>query len=134
DFFCSPKFTCAIGDFMGERADTLDFVPLTEEQPLGNFEIFKQYTELVERQLEEFIRSEGLTVKDVCDACMAAQSSESHMHLAAIDYLVASTEYESFMQLAYDHACMKFYEPDEQTAWDPEGEALEAAQGSAQAV
>lgn len=28
-----------------------------------NFDIFKQYTTLIEQQLEEFIRSEGLTVK-----------------------------------------------------------------------
>ncbi|KAG2449073.1 hypothetical protein HYH02_005822 [Chlamydomonas schloesseri] len=123
EFFCSPKFTCAIGDFMSENAEKLEFVPLDGEQPLQNFDIFKNYTSMVEQQLEEFIQAEGLSVKAICDACAAAQNNENHMHIAAIDYLVASTEYESFMQLAYDHACMAAYEPNELTAWDPEEEA-----------
>ncbi|GFR39877.1 hypothetical protein Agub_g379 [Astrephomene gubernaculifera] len=128
DFFCSPKFTCAIGDFMSEQTPLVQFVPLDEEQPLQNFDIFKQYTQLVERQLEEFIQSEGLTVKDVCAACSAAQDDEAHLHFAAIDYLVASTEYESFMQLAYDHHCMAVYQPDDLTEWDPEAEGAVAQQ------
>ncbi|KXZ44085.1 hypothetical protein GPECTOR_74g699 [Gonium pectorale] len=93
---------------------------------LLNFDIFKEYTQMVERQLEEFIRAEGLTVKDVCAACAAAQDSESHLHLASIDYLVASSEYESFMQLAYDHACIHagYDESEEEGA---EAEAAAAA-------
>ncbi|KAG2495594.1 hypothetical protein HYH03_006194 [Edaphochlamys debaryana] len=131
DFFCSPKFTSAIGDFMGENAGKLVYAPLDEEQPLSNYDIYKAYTQLIERQLEDFIASEGLTVKDVCDACAAAQDSAEHMHLAAIDYLVASTEYEAFMQLAYDHHCMTLYEPDESTAWDAKEGAPEVAEAAA---
>ncbi|GIL43920.1 hypothetical protein Vafri_1502 [Volvox africanus] len=123
DFFCSPKFTCAIGEFMGENAAKLAFVPFEEEQPLQNYDIFKSYASIVERQLEEFIHSEGLTVKDVCDACTVAQNAESHTHLAAIDYLVASTDYESFMQLAYEHHIVSSYGPD----LTEEEEAEEAA-------
>ncbi|GLC43381.1 hypothetical protein PLESTF_000427400 [Pleodorina starrii] len=124
DFFCSPKFTCAIGDFMGENADKLAFVPLEQEQPLQNYDTFKAYASLVERQLEEFILSEGLTTKAVCDACTAAQNAESHSHLAAIDYLVASTDYESFMQLAYEHAVVAAGGPDEE---EEEGAEAEVA-------
>jgi hypothetical protein len=40
-FFCSPSFTSAIGDFMAKHAEQLDFVPLDQEQPLRNHEIFK---------------------------------------------------------------------------------------------
>eukprot|EP00198_Chlamydomonas_reinhardtii_P000679 XP_001690014.1 predicted protein [Chlamydomonas reinhardtii] len=127
EFFCSPKFTCAIGEFMSENAEKLEFVPLDGEQHLQNFDIFKQYTSMVEQQLEEFIQAEGLSVKAICEACAAAQNDDSHMHIAAIDYLVASTEYESFMQLAYDHACMAAYEPNELTAWEPEAEGTREA-------
>lgn len=42
--------------------------------------------------------------------------------MAAIDYLVASTEYESFMQLAYDHFSMGQYDPEEGEEWAPEPE------------
>lgn len=120
EFFCSPKFTSAIGDFLSTNTSELEFKPIDEEQPLKNFDIFKQYTTLIEQQLEEFIRSEGLTVKSVCEACASAQ--ETHSHMAAIDYLVASTEYESFMQLAYDHFSMGQYEPEEGEEWAPEPE------------
>lgn len=48
---------------MGENSEKLAFVPLKEEQPLQNFDTFKAYASLVERQLEDFIRDEGLTVK-----------------------------------------------------------------------
>jgi hypothetical protein len=33
--------------------------------------------------------------------------------MTCIDYLLASTEYESFMQLAYDHAQLSQYQPEE---------------------
>ncbi|EFJ43463.1 hypothetical protein VOLCADRAFT_106791 [Volvox carteri f. nagariensis] len=112
---------------MGENAGKLEFVPLEEEQPLQNFDIFKLYATLVERQLEDFILSEGLTVKDVCDACTTAQNAESHTHLAAIDYLVASTDYESFMQLAYDHYVVANF------GSDMEDEAVEQAAEAATA-
>lgn len=34
EFFCSPKFTSAIGDFLSTNTSELEFKPIDEEQPL----------------------------------------------------------------------------------------------------
>ncbi len=34
EFFCSPKFTSAIGDFLSTNTSELEFKPIEEEQPL----------------------------------------------------------------------------------------------------
>lgn len=62
----------------------------------------------------------------IFEACVKAQQAQDGSWLTCIDYLIASTEYESFMELAYDHFCMGAYEPNDVTAWDA-GEVDEEA-------
>lgn len=61
-------------------------------------------------------------MQEVYDACVKAneKADEKANWLTCIDYLLASTEYESFMELAYDHYCMGAYEPGEDEEWDAE--------------
>lgn len=120
-FFCSAQFTSNIGDFMARRGPDLEFKPLEEEQPLRNHDIYKEYTHLVERQLQSFITEQGVSPQAVYEACAKAQAdAQGSSWMTCLDYLVACTEYEEFMQLAFDHCSVSTYEPSEGAASDPE--------------
>ena len=71
-----------------------------------NHDIFRQYTEMVEGQLQKFMEDEGLSPDDIYAACNSAMTSPEARSLTCLDYLMASTEYDSFIDLAFDHACM----------------------------
>mmetsp|Transcript_28499 Transcript_28499/g.52454 ORF Transcript_28499/g.52454 Transcript_28499/m.52454 type:complete len:157 (+) Transcript_28499:46-516(+) len=116
-FFSSPNFTSAISNFFGEESSKIEFVDPEGEQPFSNFDEFKKYTDLIEQQLESFIVSEHLTSKEVVEACIAAKGSNNASQFTCVDYLIASTEYETFMQLAYDYSTISNYVPDESTEW-----------------
>lgn len=102
EFFCSPSFTTSVGDFLSSKAGDIEFKDLEEEQPHINFATFQEYQQMVERNLQSFLASEGISQKAVVDACLEAQNSGSG-YLTCIDYILACTEYEEFMQLAYDY-------------------------------
>ena len=72
-------------------------------------ELYLQYTALIEGQLEAFLKEEGVPVA----ALLAAASGEASGAYTCIDYLVASTEYEAFLQLMGDFCAM--------SSWDAEG-------------
>jgi hypothetical protein len=44
--------------------------------------------------------------QEIFGACEKAMAVGQASWLTCLDYLTASTEYESFMDIAYDHACM----------------------------
>uniref|UniRef100_A0A7S0WVR0 Cilia- and flagella-associated protein 36 n=1 Tax=Chlamydomonas leiostraca TaxID=1034604 RepID=A0A7S0WVR0_9CHLO len=110
DFFCSPKFTTALGEFLSQHGDELEFVPPEETQPLKNHDIFMRYQDLVEQQLTSFLGERGLRAQEVFEACASAQAAGDAGFRTCVDYLLACTEYESFMQLAADHVHLREYE------------------------
>eukprot|EP00798_Chlamydomonas_sp_ICE-L_P013406 gene13408-19257_t len=103
DFFGSPGFTSALGEFLGKYSCELEYKDFAEDQPLKNHDIYQKYTDLVEQGLQKFMLDGGLKQEAVIEACQKAQESGDRTWLTCIDYLLASTEYESFMELAYDH-------------------------------
>eukprot|EP01062_Namystynia_karyoxenos_P041949 TRINITY_DN30628_c0_g1_i1.p1 TRINITY_DN30628_c0_g1~~TRINITY_DN30628_c0_g1_i1.p1 ORF type:complete len:153 (+),score=57.77 TRINITY_DN30628_c0_g1_i1:83-541(+) len=109
-FFCSPQFTCAVGDFMRENGERVELVGPDEEQPPVNMEVFRAYCDLVEKSLEEHLQAEGLSQQAVLDACRSEQGGGDAARFACVEYLLASTEYGAFMQLVADHARMAQYD------------------------
>ena len=78
----------------------------------------------MERLLQEFIESKDLSIDQVFEACKHQSESATAGSLLCLDYLLASTEYDSFMQLAYDHVQIASYNPSGPLTemWDPEVE------------
>ena len=70
-------------------------------------------------------------LQEVYEACKKAHETGSANWLTCIDYLLASTEYESFMELSYDHYMMSAYDPDEDEEWDAPEEEGEGDEHSA---
>mmetsp|Transcript_28815 Transcript_28815/g.81185 ORF Transcript_28815/g.81185 Transcript_28815/m.81185 type:complete len:165 (+) Transcript_28815:69-563(+) len=124
EFFSGPEFTSAVGDFMSDNVPQLEFVDLTLEQPLKNHGIFTKYNEMVEILLADFLASQSTSAEEVYAACKRLQESGQTTAMVCLDYLLASTEYREFMQLAYDHSMLCSYNPDAVATqmWAPEEE------------
>lgn len=61
DYFSSPEFTSAVGEFLSANANAIQFVAQEAEQPLQNHQIFQEYTSVVEQQLQKWLTKESLS-------------------------------------------------------------------------
>ncbi|KAK3270566.1 hypothetical protein CYMTET_21041 [Cymbomonas tetramitiformis] len=113
DFFASPDFTAALGQFMGENCHNVEFVPAEDEQPLQNHDIFCKYTGLVETLLNDFMKCENLSSEEVYEACRRVKEGGENAWVTCVDYLLAATEYTHFMQLIADFRRMEEYDGEE---------------------
>eukprot|EP00193_Tetraselmis_chui_P001496 CAMPEP_0177762140 /NCGR_PEP_ID=MMETSP0491_2-20121128/6182_1 /TAXON_ID=63592 /ORGANISM="Tetraselmis chuii, Strain PLY429" /LENGTH=158 /DNA_ID=CAMNT_0019278167 /DNA_START=69 /DNA_END=545 /DNA_ORIENTATION=+ len=111
DFFSGAEFTTAVGDFMSANVAELEFKDLDGEQPLKNYDLFKKYNSMIESLLGKFLEENKLEVGAVYEACKQGRESGDATANVCIDYLLACTEYESFMELAYDHQQLSSYVP-----------------------
>lgn len=135
DFCSRPDFTESIATFSAEHAHEFATGPVEGEHPvraslaplrdarprqsaltlsstpclqLRWHELYLQYTSLIEGQLETFLKEEGVPVA----ALLSAASGETDGSYTCIDYLVASTEYDAFLQLMGDFCMMGAWDAD----------------------
>mmetsp|Transcript_57175 Transcript_57175/g.124235 ORF Transcript_57175/g.124235 Transcript_57175/m.124235 type:complete len:101 (+) Transcript_57175:899-1201(+) len=73
------------------------------EHPLRWNELYQEYVSMIESKLEEFLAAESIPIEDV----IAAVSDSIQRQHTCIDYLLATTEYPSFLQLMQDFVSMQ---------------------------
>merc|ERR1712070_935696 len=76
----------------------------SDEQPLHTHELYKEFTAMIEAQLESFLADGTVSSAQLFQACKEAK--ERGDAVPAMDYLLASTEYEGFVQLMIDFKSM----------------------------
>jgi hypothetical protein len=106
DFFASPDFTSTIGDFLEATSARFQFFDIDVEQPLEHFACYEAYQRLVEQATEGFIAKEGWTAERLVEAAAACQAAGNHSAFTSVDYLVATTEFSSFVQLVSDFSSL----------------------------
>eukprot|EP00753_Platysulcus_tardus_P017077 PLAT6257.1.p1 GENE.PLAT6257.1~~PLAT6257.1.p1 ORF type:complete len:217 (+),score=102.08 PLAT6257.1:40-690(+) len=121
-FFLTATVTSAISDFVREEAADFELVALDEEQPLQNMDIYRRYTELIERELQRFLDAEGITSRQLYHVLDTLKDVDSTA-AACIDYLLASTEYDSFAELVYDFRDMDDWVDGDEDDEDDDGDA-----------
>eukprot|EP00212_Chloropicon_laureae_P002748 CAMPEP_0197486848 /NCGR_PEP_ID=MMETSP1311-20131121/1826_1 /TAXON_ID=464262 /ORGANISM="Genus nov. species nov., Strain RCC856" /LENGTH=149 /DNA_ID=CAMNT_0043030169 /DNA_START=138 /DNA_END=587 /DNA_ORIENTATION=+ len=120
EFFMSPELMVKIGDFMHESAAKLCFVGehtgVSEngvsasggdtdeetEHPLENYAIFSRYGSMIEQMVEAFLSEQGADANDLYEACVIEKMDKGNNWCVCLDYLLASLDYEYFLQIAYD--------------------------------
>ena len=100
--FADPSVTTAINDFCTAHASKFNLAP-SDEQPLEYHGLYLQYTEMLESRVEAFMAANDVTLDQILDA---ARHAPAGVH-TFVEYLLASTEYEAFLQLMYDFASME---------------------------
>ena len=109
DFFASPEFSTAIGDFMCEHLETFAEGPgldLSAEQPLSYYAVFDTYRAMIETRIEDVLRTESATPTELYEACERARRAGAGA-CSCLDYLLACAEYENFIGLVADFASMQ---------------------------
>ena len=103
------EFFCASGDFTGfiqEFASVHSGSFVEGEQTMQQHALYQQYHEGIEAKLQEFCRGEGIEEAQLLEAVTAAESSD-YGSTTCLDYIIASSEYDSFLTLMLD--CQDMY-------------------------
>jgi hypothetical protein len=105
-FFGTPTFTSALGEFGQQHCGAFRAL-LAEgaaegEHPLQWHSVYTAYTAMVESHLESFLAEHGVQQHELL-ALAAASKGQGY---SCFDYLIASTEFQAFLELMYDFLCM----------------------------
>jgi len=92
--FTRPEFTSAVSDFANKHCHQFALLttvadPSAVEHPLRWHELYREYTDLVESQLESFLASEGVSMDEVRNV---AKSDGWTAAATCVDFIVASIE------------------------------------------
>ncbi|EKX43051.1 hypothetical protein GUITHDRAFT_60444, partial [Guillardia theta CCMP2712] len=98
-FFSDPEFTDALRSFFEENQEKFQFVDVGMEQPISNYDLYLKYTKRIEDLLEDFLAKNQVTHEDIINICMEAEKLEGNASSYCLDYIIASTEYEAFIQV-----------------------------------
>eukprot|EP00288_Rhodomonas_lens_P005422 CAMPEP_0177727090 /NCGR_PEP_ID=MMETSP0484_2-20121128/20130_1 /TAXON_ID=354590 /ORGANISM="Rhodomonas lens, Strain RHODO" /LENGTH=144 /DNA_ID=CAMNT_0019239709 /DNA_START=15 /DNA_END=445 /DNA_ORIENTATION=- len=108
-FFSTPEFTDAVRQFVEDNEEKFLFVEEGEEQPLSNYDLYLKYTNVIESQLEAFLKQHDVDHEDVAKLCVAEKEGGNRVSFS-LDYIIASTEYGKFLQMMADFKCMREFE------------------------
>jgi len=104
-FFSDPEFTDALRSFFEENQEKFQFVDVGMEQPISNYDLYLKYTKRIEDLLEDFLAKNQVTHEDIINICME-EKLEGNASSYCLDYIIASTEYEAFIQMMNDFNAM----------------------------
>ena len=68
-FGSSPEFTSTIQKFMMENCTKLEIAKESGEQSINNYLLFKNYSEMMDKELEGFLQKENLSTEKFIEAC-----------------------------------------------------------------
>ena len=100
----SPEFTNLISKFMNDNCAKFELQKDSGEHCISNFMMFKEYSEMVEKALEGFLKKENINEDTFYQACQFAK--DENLPCNFLDYVVSSLEYEDFYFLMSDYKTM----------------------------
>lgn len=103
-FGSSPEFTSTIQKFMMENCTKLEIAKESGEQSINNYLLFKNYSEMMDKELEGFLQKENLSTEKFIEACDFAR--EENLPCSFLDYVLSSIEFEDFYNLMMDYKNM----------------------------
>ena len=106
------EFFCASGEFTGfiqefSSAHAMEFTD-DGEQSLRHYDLYKQYHDGIEAKLSEFCASQGVSEEQLLHIIATAHQTD-YGSTTCLDYIVASSEYDAFLQLMLDCKSMHEY-------------------------
>ncbi|QDZ24497.1 ARF-like 2 binding protein BART domain-containing protein [Chloropicon primus] len=109
EYFTSPEIMVEVGDYFHGCANKLHYVgtqtgenDLEETHPLSNYDIFTSYGEMIEKFLQTFLKENSKSPDELYEACLREKLENENGWAVCLDYLIASLDYEYFLQIAYD--------------------------------
>eukprot|EP00002_Diphylleia_rotans_P025272 TRINITY_DN4995_c0_g2_i1.p1 TRINITY_DN4995_c0_g2~~TRINITY_DN4995_c0_g2_i1.p1 ORF type:complete len:117 (+),score=32.46 TRINITY_DN4995_c0_g2_i1:67-417(+) len=102
DFCSADSFNKALETFVEDNARSFSG-PKEEEHKLEHMTIYQQYVALFENKLEEFAKTEGISVEEVYEKLKQGRS-ENSAHRGFIQLLLAKADFEDFSFLMREAA------------------------------
>ena len=68
------------------------------------------YQEMIEKEMCSFAAQKGIEEEKIINLCKPSECDGEYCELACIEYVLAMTEYSSFMQLVADHRSCQQWE------------------------
>ena len=84
--------------------DKLEIAKESGEQSINNYLLFKNYSEMMDKELEGFLQKENLSTEKFIEACDFAR--EENLPCSFLDYVLSSIEFEDFYNLMMDYKNM----------------------------
>lgn len=97
----SPDFTTPIQQFLFNNSPKLEIAKTNGEQSINNYQLFKEYSELLDKTLDKFLKLGNLDANVFIDALKFAK--EENLPCSFLDYVLSSMEYEDFYRLMLDY-------------------------------
>ena len=98
-FGSSPDFTTPVQEFLFKNAPKFELT--NGEQSLGNYQIFKDYSEMLDKTLQKFLDYGKLDAEVFIAAMQFAR--QENLPCSFLDYVLSSIDYEDFVSLMADY-------------------------------
>ena len=100
----SPEFSNLISRFINENCQKLETAKESGEQSINNYLLFQKYSEMIEKNLEGFLKKENITQDLFYEALQFAK--DENLPCNFLDYILSSIEFEDFYYLMLDYKNM----------------------------
>mmetsp|Transcript_20827 Transcript_20827/g.34851 ORF Transcript_20827/g.34851 Transcript_20827/m.34851 type:complete len:159 (-) Transcript_20827:465-941(-) len=100
-FMSEDDFENSLNAFLRDNASKVEVTGPDEEQKLGTYEIYQNYLKLVETKFEGFSAAAGLTPDQFQSEFVKLKQSDENGG-KFLDALIASWDFEKFLQLVQD--------------------------------
>lgn len=100
----SPDFSNLISKFINENCQKLEEAKESGEQSINNYLLFQQYSEMIEKNLEGFLKEQKISQDSFYEALQFAR--DENLPCNFLDYILSSIEYEAFYYLMLDYKHM----------------------------
>lgn len=105
-----PEFICEIETLLNTNLHLFD----DGEQSIQCFEIFKQFTGLLDKQLQSFIQKAGVTEEQVYANCKNLYDQDSSA-LTCFEYIIAALDYKDFLEMMLTRKELQSWRSEEET-------------------
>jgi transcriptional regulator of heat shock response len=89
-----PDFICEVETLLNSNLEIFE----TGEQSIQCFEVFQQFSRILDRQLQNFIQETGAVEEEVFANCKALYQQDQSA-LTCFEYIIAAGDYNDFLEM-----------------------------------
>ena len=93
-FITEPEFICGVETLLNTNLHLFE----SGEQSIQCYEVFQQFTNLLDKQLQNFINKTGVSEQEVFTNCKNLYEQDPNA-LTCFEYIIAASEYKDFLEL-----------------------------------
>ena len=94
EMFTEPVFICSIEEFLERNLEYFT----GGENTHRSFEIFEEYSETIDRKLDEFVEQSQISQEEVLSYCETIFDQDPYA-LTCFEYIVSALKFEDFLEM-----------------------------------